>query len=109
MLPKCEISYPTDPLLIALAEARGDMQAALNAVGQVKLDDKQQVRAINIQHPRFEDAGLEQLATLTSLQKLSLLQTKVTDAGLKHLRPAGLAGTLAGWHDRQRRGVGRAV
>ena len=78
-LPKCEISYPTDPLVIALAEARGNLLMALEEVGQVRLDEKdpQKVRSFNVKHPRFEDAGLEQLAALTAMQKLSLLGTKV--------------------------------
>src|SRR5205807_111430 len=46
------------------------------------------LRKLNLQVSRVTDAGLKDLAGLTSLESLDLHQTKVTSAGFRHL--AGL-------------------
>ena len=47
-----------------------------------------QLESINLHSAPASDAGLEAIGKLTSLHRLEIVHTKVTDAGLKHL--AGL-------------------
>ena len=44
------------------------------------------IRSLNLAHTRITDAGLEHLKGLSSLNGLNLYNTQVTDAGLEHLK-----------------------
>ena len=60
--------------------------AALKKLGaRIKQDDQDNVVELNLSRSKITDAGLLHLKGLTSLQTLSLYRTQVTDAGLVHL------------------------
>jgi internalin A len=71
-----------------------DLQAASRMVlaiyskykGDVDFDDKGDIVEISFQDPAFDNAKLALIQRLTTLRKLSLIQTSVTDGGLSHLK-----------------------
>jgi len=57
--------------------------------GRVTIDENspdKPVIGVDLEHTRVTDAGLEHLKGLSKLQTLDLQGTSVTDAGLEHLR-----------------------
>jgi len=57
--------------------------------GRVTIDENspdKPVIGVDLEHTRVTDAGLEHLKGLTKLQTLDLQGTSVTDAGLEHLK-----------------------
>jgi hypothetical protein len=75
------------------AEPDAEQEAAIAAIkklgGKVHVDDKRPgkpVVAVGLRSTRVTDAGLVHLKGLTQLQGLDLNFTKVTDAGLVHLK-----------------------
>ena len=67
--------------------AAKDTDAALKAARQ-ELEGLKKLGRLDLMESKVTDAGLKEIAGLKNLQELSLAQTKVTDVGLKDL--AGL-------------------
>ena len=69
--------------------ASGDASAvaALKKLGaRIKQDDQGNVVELNLSRSKITDAGLLHLKALTGLQLLGLGTTQITDAGLVHLK-----------------------
>jgi len=69
--------------------ASGDASAvaALKKLGaRIKQDDQGNVVELNLSRSKITDAGLLHLKGLTGLQTLSLYRTQTTDVGLVHLK-----------------------
>ena len=77
-LPECEIRYPEDPLISALAANGNKLVPALEQVAAITRD-KGQVTAINVTHRRFSDEAIKRIRGLRQVQRLSLKGTKVSD------------------------------
>ena len=75
------------------AEANTDQAKAIAEVkklgGKVVVDEKSPGKAVigvDLQNTKVTDAGLKHLEGLTKLRDINLGGTKVTDAGLEHLK-----------------------
>jgi hypothetical protein len=84
-LPKCEITYSPDPLVKALSENQNDLPKALAAIAEVEVNDKGEIIAVNFEGTLITNAALEPLRSHKTLRKLDLSRCNVTDAGIEHL------------------------
>ena len=84
-----------DPLVAALKEAKGNLQLALGLIApgrdpsgrdDVRLDVAGNVVAARLQNLPLTDEGLSEIAGLTRIETLFLRGTKVTSAGMEHLK-----------------------
>ena len=80
-----EVHVDRDALVQALDDTNGRMELALARIARVTRNSDGQVVALNIFDPRFSDIGMERLRQFTSLKRLSVEGTAVTDEGIKSL------------------------
>ena len=74
--------------------AAADPVAALKKLGaNIERNEQGEVVEVSLRGTKITDAGLVHLKGLTELQKLNLSRSNITDAGLVHLK--GLTGLVA--------------
>jgi len=80
----------TDVQAQTMKESQDAAVAAIRKLGgNVRFDEKSPGKplvSVDLSDTKVSDAGLVHLKGLTKLQSLSLISTKVTDAGLVHLK-----------------------
>ncbi|MDA7527666.1 hypothetical protein N8590_01620 [bacterium] len=92
--PSSEMEPTTNTELVTDSKPASNSQQnnkAIEAIkalgGRVKLDDSGIARSVNLDYStKLTDAGLAHLRGLTSLTTLNLSSDKITDAGLAHLK-----------------------
>ena len=74
-------------LVVIVINSNRDPIAVLEEFGaKIKRNEQGEVVELSLHDTKITDAGLVHLKGLTNLQNLDLIGTKVTDAGLVHLK-----------------------
>ena len=81
----CDVQVDVDALVKALDDNGGRMEQALSRIAGGRRDPDGDVKSLNIFDRNFSDIGMGILPRFTSLTRLSIEGTAVTNAGLKHL------------------------
>ena len=84
-LRTCDVQVDVDALVKALDDSGGRMEQALSRIARVTRNPGGGVKSLNIFDRTFSDIGMGILPRFTSLTRLSIEGTAVTNAGLKHL------------------------
>ena len=84
-LRTCDVQVDVDALVKALDDSGGRMEQALSRIARVRRDPDGDVKSLNIFDRNFSDIGMGILPRFTSLTRLSMEGTAVTNVGLKHL------------------------
>lgn len=84
-LRTCDVQVDLDALVKALDDSGGRMDEALSRIARVTRNPSGEVKSLNIFDRNFSDTGMGILPRFTSLTRLSIGGTAVTNAGLKHL------------------------